>query len=167
MGHGLTTGTCAASAAKAAAMLLISGNGPTTADVPLPDGGRASCPVFDLCLMNGGASASAAKEAGEDPDIIPASRVDVTLCLNGTTRTRFFAGPGVETFICPGPDLPAGDAVISPGPRQQIIDALNEVCRTGFDVTVKMPSDAGQFYAFIRPEAVAEVPAVPCINRLR
>lgn len=139
MRNGLTTGTCAALAAKAAAMLLISGNKPTKAEVPLPDGSRVGWPVFDLCFMNGGASATVRKDAGDDPDITHEAWVAATVVLNGTTKTRFFAGQGVGTVTRPGLALPPGEAAINPGPRKQITDALNEVCHTGYDVTISVP----------------------------
>ena len=139
MRNGLTTGTCAALAAKAAAMLLISGNKPTRSEVPLPDGSRVSYAVSQLRFMQGGASATVTKDAGDDPDITHEAWVEVTVCLNGTTKTRFFAGPGVGTITRPGLALPPGEAAINPGPRKQITAALHEVCRTGYDVTVSVP----------------------------
>ncbi len=139
MRNGLTTGTCAALAAKAAAMLLISGNKPSRAEVPLPDGSRVSYAVSQLRFMQGGASAAVMKDAGDDPDITHEAWVEATVCLNGTKKTRFFAGPGVGTITRPGLALPPGEAAINPGPREQIIAALNEVCQTGYDVTVSVP----------------------------
>ena len=139
MRNGLTTGTCAALAAKAAAALLISGNKPKKSEVPLPDGSRVAFPVFDLHFKQGGASATVRKDAGDDPDITHEAWVEVTVCLNGMRKTRFFAGSGVGTVTRLGLALRPGEAAINPGPRKQIINALNEVCQTGYDVTVSVP----------------------------
>ncbi len=139
MRNGLTTGTCAALAAKAAAVLLISGNKPSRSEVSLPDGSRVTFPVFDLHFKQGSASATVRKDAGDDPDVTHEAWIEVTVCLNGMRKTRFFAGQGVGTVTKPGLAIQPGEAAINPGPRKQITTALNEVCQTGYDVTVSVP----------------------------
>jgi cobalt-precorrin-5B (C1)-methyltransferase len=57
MRGGYTTGTCAAAAAKAAA-LILRGETPTEVDVPLPDGTRATLAVESHARGDGWAQAA-------------------------------------------------------------------------------------------------------------
>ena len=66
---GYTTGTCAAGAAKAAALLLTEGRKVGFVEIPLPDGTRASLPLAHVRITGDGAEAAVVKDAGDDPDI--------------------------------------------------------------------------------------------------
>ncbi len=136
---GLTTGTCAAVAAKAAATLLLTGEQVDRAEISLPDGERVSLPVHDLNLAEGVAEATVEKDAGDDPDVTHQALLRVKVALNGRDCHRFIAGPGVGVVTKSGLALPPGEAAINPGPRQLISSALAELSSAGFDVTVSAP----------------------------
>jgi cobalt-precorrin-5B (C1)-methyltransferase len=66
---GFTTGTCAAAAAKAAAVLLCGGVPPGHVDVSLPDGSTVTLPTAFVRGDTSSAQAAVRKDAGDDPDV--------------------------------------------------------------------------------------------------
>jgi cobalt-precorrin-5B (C1)-methyltransferase len=139
MRNGLTTGTCAALAAKAAALSLIEHEQPAKVEVPLPGGDRVEYPVRYLQVAETYAAAAVMKDAGDDPDVTDKALLEVEIKLNQLAENRFFAGPGVGTVTRPGLAIKPGDAAINPVPRLQIAAALKEVTSLGFDVTISVP----------------------------
>lgn len=139
MKWGLTTGTCAALAAKAATLLLVKGVRPENVSVVLPDGERMEQAVHDLLLTDRCASATVIKDAGDDPDVTHGTALIVTVCLNDSAGIRFFAGHGVGTVTRAGLSISPGEPAINPGPREMICQAVTEVTSQGVDVTISVP----------------------------
>jgi cobalt-precorrin-5B (C1)-methyltransferase len=139
MRSGLTTGTCAALAAKAAALYLLDNRQVAQVEVSLPDGDRVVSPVRCLFCDAERARAAVMKDAGDDPDVTDKALLEVELKLNHLDDIRFFAGPGVGTVTRPGLAIKPGEPAINPIPRQQITAALREVSDVGFDVTICVP----------------------------
>lgn len=117
---GFTTGSCAAAAAKAAA-LALRGAPPTAVEIPLPDGSRAELPV-EVCIPG---EAAVRKDAGDDPDVTHRALIGARVEPCGA-GIRFAAGPGVGTATLPGLPVPPGEPAINPVPRRQIAAALAE-----------------------------------------
>jgi len=136
---GITTGTCAALAAKAAALVLIRNEEPTEVEIPLPDGSRIRHRVHLFQHDNGSASATVIKDAGDDPDVTHESLVISTVKKNRLESIRFFAGRGVGTVTRAGLAVSPGEPAINPVPRAMICAALQEVSEGGFDVTISVP----------------------------
>lgn len=135
---GITTGSCAALAAKAAARLLFDGELLTQAEIPLPDGGRLRWEIESVALTAAGAGAAVIKDAGDDPDVTHRARIEVEIRPRNDEQIRFYAGAGVGTVTLPGLALDVGEAAINPGPRRMIGAALREVTDGGIDVTVSV-----------------------------
>jgi cobalt-precorrin-5B (C1)-methyltransferase len=138
---GLTTGTCAAAAAKAAALALLGAEPGSAVQITLPDGGAVTVPVECVGVLGEGlAWAAVVKDAGDDPDITNGSRVEVTLALGGE-GVRFSAGEGVGTVAREGLQLAPGEPAINPVPRAMIAAAVAEVLgeEAGALVTVAIP----------------------------
>ncbi len=140
MKWGMTTGTCAALAAKAAAILLMRGERPIEVDVPLPDGSRIQHRVHLFEKDGEFSSATVVKDAGDDPDVTHGSFLISSVKKNKLKSIRFFAGQGVGTITRAGLAIPPGEPAINPGPRAMICAALQEVSEQGFDVTISVPS---------------------------
>ena len=66
---GITTGTCAAAAAKAAAIFLLTGERVRTVTVTLPAGKSVTVDVAKTEMTDGAAVCSVVKYSGDDPDI--------------------------------------------------------------------------------------------------
>jgi cobalt-precorrin-5B (C1)-methyltransferase len=139
---GYTTGTCAAAAAKAAA-LCLRGMACDAVQVTLPDGGTATLAVEAAeRLSDTTARAAVIKDAGDDPDVTHGMTVLVTLELGGAGIV-FAAGDGVGTVTKAGLQLAPGEPAINPGPRAMIAGALAETLGdAGCRVTVSIPGGA-------------------------
>lgn len=140
MKWGMTTGTCAALAAKAAALLLVHNKHPKKVDIPLPDGSRIQCHIHLFQNDGNSASATVVKDAGDDPDVTHGAYLISTVTKNKLKSIRFFAGKGVGTVTRAGLAIPPGEPAINPEPRNMICAALREVSKLGFDVTITVPN---------------------------
>ena len=158
-GWGLTTGTCAAAAAKAAAMVLAGGLAPSEVEVPLPGGGEQgefsgrACPALRergngrvrvpilFARQIGGEAALAAvrKDAGQDPDVTHGMEVLATVAWQPAGAVMLAAGEGVGTVTKPGLQVPPGQPAINPVPRQMIAAAVREVTARGVRIEIAIP----------------------------
>ena len=125
---GFTTGACAAAAAKAAYLALLTGKFAGRVRITLPGGER---PSFDLALKElvdaDIARAGIIKDAGDDPDVTHGALIIARVRrLNDGRGVVFRAGQGVGTVTLPGLPLPPGEPAINPGPRLMIRAALRE-----------------------------------------
>ena len=138
--RGLTTGTCAAIAAKAAAEKLLTDQTEAAAGVRLPGGERVSQPVFPW----GDAGFYTLKDAGDDPDVTNGTRICARAFFLSESaapglqdrryftdpdypRIRLYGGPGVGRMTKPGLKEKVGEAAINPVPRRMIFEAVFEV----------------------------------------
>lgn len=125
---GWTTGACAAGAASAAWRALLSGEFAPSVTIRLP---RGDMPTFALATQILGqdfACVGIVKDAGDDPDVTHGLEivVDVQKKRKGSGVT-FAAGEGVGTVTLKGLPLDVGEPAINPGPRAQILAALQAV----------------------------------------
>jgi len=129
---GYTTGACAAAAAKAACLLLVSDGAVAEVTIPFPDGARHRFAISD-CQRIGPrqAQASVIKDAGDDPDVTNGAEISALVSLTAgeegqALRLCFLAGPGVGTVSKPGLSIAVGEPAINPVPRQMIRQAVAE-----------------------------------------
>ena len=141
--RGWTTGACAAAAARAAYVRMLSGTPPDPVSVELPRGLRAS---FALDEVADDGWVGIVKDAGDDPDVTHGAliRARVSPSEGGI---RFRAGPGVGTVTLPGLPLPVGEPAINPGPRGIIAGNLRSVADDhglSADLTVEIGIAGGE-----------------------
>jgi cobalt-precorrin-5B (C1)-methyltransferase len=139
---GITSGTCAAAAAKAAATVLVGGSPPGQVEVVLPGGQTARVPVLYAKIEAGAATAAVRKDAGDDDDITDGAEILATCETTSggdDGEVVIVAGEGVGTITKPGLQLPPGEAAINPVPRQMIADAVRQVTRRGLRVEISVP----------------------------
>jgi len=136
---GYSTGSCAAGAAKAAAMALAGMDPCAGVEIPLPDGARLALPVAFVERVGDAARAGVCKDAGDDPDVTHGVIVIATVRLLASAGVEFEAGDGVGVVTLPGLSVPPGEPAINPGPRAMIEAALREVTPRGARVTVSIP----------------------------
>ncbi|MCR4377541.1 MAG: cobalt-precorrin-5B (C(1))-methyltransferase [Rhodospirillales bacterium] len=127
---GWTTGACAAAAAAAAWRALNSGAFEASITIRLPQGQTPSFRLATQLLGVDFAVAGVVKDAGDDPDVTHGLEIiaDVQKNRPGVGIT-FAAGDGVGTVRLKGLPLPPGEPAINPGPRAQIIQALQDISR--------------------------------------
>ena len=165
---GYTTGSCAAGAAKAAAIMLLSGASVDSVELPTPAGETLHLSILDAKMseeQNTGdgskssarnfwnrpqcsASCAVRKDSGDDPDVTNGTLVyaKVSLCkpedLKDPEPESFIeidGGQGVGRVTKPGLDQPVGRAAINSTPRRMIKQALTEVCaKYGYSGALKV-----------------------------
>ena len=149
--RGWTTGTCAAAAAKAAFVALVTGDFPDPVEVTLPRGERPSFALAMTRKSEDAATAGVIKDAGDDPDVTHGALICATVRL-GTRGggVVFHAGEGVGTVTRPGLPVAPGEPAINPVPRQMIRDAIGEVAaenKRGADAEVEISIPGGETLA--------------------
>lgn len=124
---GYTTGSCAAAAAKAASMMLLSGETVSSVTLNTPKGIALSLDIVDIQLAKNSVSCAVKKDSGDDPDITNGILVyaSVSKIPKGV---RIDGGEGIGRVTKPGLDQPVGTAAINSGPRRIIEKACREVC---------------------------------------
>lgn len=138
--RGITTGTCAAAAAKAAVLAAL-GRPAATVEVTSPQGRTIAVAIAASRAENGGGSASVIKDAGDDPDITHGMTVTANIKLIADDAITIRGGEGIGTVQKPGLSVPVGQPAINPGPRQMITEAVGSVLSPGWGavVTVAIP----------------------------
>jgi cobalt-precorrin-5B (C1)-methyltransferase len=136
---GYTTGSCAAAAAKAAALLLAEGRTVEEVTISIPGGREISLPLAYVRRAGGGTEAAIRKDAGDDPDVTNGALIAAALAWSDGDGVEFAAGVGVGMVTKPGLALPPGEAAINPVPRRMIAQAVREVTPRGVRVTISIP----------------------------
>ncbi|MBQ7143828.1 MAG: cobalamin biosynthesis protein CbiD [Oscillospiraceae bacterium] len=144
---GYTTGTCAAAAAKAAALLLFRGQADETVELVTPKGIALRLEVLDPRLERGRASCAVRKDAGDDPDATDGILVYAEVRALPDPEIEIDGGPGVGRVTKPGLKLPVGAAAINPAPREMIRRAAEEALAAcgqscGLSVLISVPGGA-------------------------
>ena len=124
---GYTTGSCAAAAAKAATIMLLSKKSISQIDILTPKGITLYLEIFEATLENGVASCAVKKYSGDDPDVTNGTLVYAKISLGENTKERKIlidGGIGVGRITKPGLEQPIGAAAINRVPRQMITDAV-------------------------------------------
>lgn len=121
--RGYTTGSCAAAAAQAATLLLLTGQLPEVIELHTPKG-------IDLFLHpeQAGFDGTVArccirKDSGDDPDVTNG------ICIYADVQKQaqeivILGGDGVGVVTRPGLSVPVGQPAINPGPWAQITAAV-------------------------------------------
>ena len=158
---GYTTGTCAAAAAKAAAVMLLTGKPMSEVGIVTPNGTKLKIPVRELELRENAVRCGVLKDGGDDPDVTHGAliRAEVSLIKKdggnapaeeisgqkeGGASVLIDGGIGVGRVTKPGLDQPVGAAAINSVPRKMITEAVLEVCNLadytgGLSVIISVP----------------------------
>lgn len=142
--YGITTGACAAAAAKAALITLLD-KPVERVSVPTPIGLRLEVPVEE-CRKIGSESALACvvKDSGDDVDVTNGLKVIATVRVTDDGKVTIKGGEGVGVVTKPGLPVPVGEPAINPVPRIMIENALREVLPPGKGVEVSLNVPRGR-----------------------
>lgn len=140
--NGYTTGSCAAAAAKGAALMLLD-RPADRVEIATPAGGRLCLGLEGAACAGGEARAAVKKDSGDDPDVTNGILIFARVRLAGDGIT-IEGGEGIGRVTRPGLACPPGSAAINPGPRQMIRRALEEAAKEcgyagGFWVEISAP----------------------------
>lgn len=139
---GVTTGSCAAAAAEAAATQLLLGVKKREVMLHTPKGVTLDIPVYESEeLEEPGVTYMVVKDSGDDPDVTDGAKIYVSvamLCASMDTETCFRderypnlyldGGTGVGRVTKEGLEQQIGQAAINAVPRQMIFQAVGRVC---------------------------------------
>ncbi|MDD4601890.1 MAG: cobalt-precorrin-5B (C(1))-methyltransferase CbiD [Negativicutes bacterium] len=140
MRSGITTGTCAAAATKAA-LLAWQGQPPSLVEITTPQGVVLKVKIASCAGYEHSGQASVIKDAGDDPDITNGLLITALVNILDKPTITIKAGSGVGTVTKPGLAVPMGEPAINPGPQKMIIRAVRDVhpSHLGVNVTISIP----------------------------
>lgn len=140
---GYTTGTCAAAAAKAAAIMLLSREPKTDVTIQTPAGIVLTLSIEDIRQEADKVSCAVRKDSGDDPDVTNGILVyaEVTFCKQGFPVD---GGTGVGRITKKGLSREIGMAAINPVPLHMIQHALEAAADTfqyegGLSAVISVP----------------------------
>ena len=132
--YGYTTGTCAAAATRAAALMLATGQIVSYVDILTPKGIALNLEVLEPELSAGHARCAIRKYSGDDPDVT----------LSQTPGVTVDGGEGVGRVTKPGLKQAVGEAAINPVPMRMIREEAQRVAEdygiAGFRVVISIPA---------------------------
>ena len=146
MRTGYTTGACAAAAAKAATLALLTGEPVSEITIRLPIGQDATFQI-ERCEIDGrdallSAVCSVIKDGGDDPDVTSGAEICARVWQSGGSagEVALRGGEGVGTVTKPGTGIPVGDPSITRVPRRLITQSVQEVGGgKSFTVEISVP----------------------------
>lgn len=141
---GYTTGSCAAAAAKAAAVMLLCRSPLTEIDLMTPKGILLHLELHDVQITSNSVTCAVKKDSGDDPDITNGVLVYATVEPQIEPTISLKGGIGVGTVTKAGLEQPIGEAAINRVPRQMIKQELEQIKEDydyagGFCVTISIP----------------------------
>ncbi|GAK49863.1 putative cobalt-precorrin-6A synthase [deacetylating] [Candidatus Moduliflexus flocculans] len=136
---GYTTGSCAAAAAKAAALMLRDGAIPEFVELETPAGITLNLRVEQPRLEADRASCCIVKDAGDDPDVTNGIGIFAKVKRRSDGEISIDGGEGIGRITRKGFWGEVGDAAINPVPRKMIRDAVRQVAAHGWDVLIFAP----------------------------
>ncbi|NLT63019.1 MAG: cobalamin biosynthesis protein CbiD [Clostridiales bacterium] len=140
---GYTTGSCAAAASKAAALILLTGHEVPQINIETPRGIPLTLDVLEISRTEDSVKCAVRKDSGDDPDI-----TNGILVFAESRKIAFGieieGGEGIGRVTKKGLDRPVGDAAINTVPRRMITEAIQSaICETsyngGISVLISIP----------------------------
>ncbi len=140
---GYTTGSCAAAATKAGAIMLLEKNKVEQVQLVLISGQKVEFQVKDILQSNKEVSCAVMKDAGDDPDITHGIKIYAKV-MKIEEDIFIDGGIGVGRVMVDGLPCRKGEAAINPVPKQMICTALLETAKEygyegGFKVEIYVP----------------------------
>ena len=135
---GYTTGSCAAAAAKAAAVMVLTGKRVDAVALTTPKGEVLHLQPEEISFGPGTVTCAIRKESGDDPDITDGILVFATVekIEQGYVIS---GGPGIGKVTKPGLACAVGEWAINPVPRRMIEEALQAAAKAcGYDGGLKL-----------------------------
>ncbi len=149
----VTTGVCAAAAAKAAAIALYQDKKIETVEVTLPTGKNASLPTKIVRQEADLAKSCVQKPANDDPDITQNIRIFAEaqklvqgsgFRVQGKERIKIEAGEGIGMATKPGLAIAVREPAINPTPLKMIKDEVTKVLPKNNSVKITISAPEGK-----------------------
>ena len=140
---GITTGSCAAAAAKAAAMLLFENRRQPEIDIETPGGSTINIVVGHLKLENNQAMCVVIKDAGDDPDITDGIKIYAKAIKKTKPGIEIKAGEGIGIVTKNGLAVKPGKPAINPVPMRMIVSEVRKVIPENAGVVIEISAPEG------------------------
>lgn len=125
---GYTTGTCAAAASKACAIMLLSNEIINQVSITLPNSQQLILLISDVIFEKNSVTCAVTKYAGDDPDVTDGMKIfskvkktDSGFSLDG--------GIGIGRVTKAGLSCKVGEAAINPVPKKMIQDSVQKITK--------------------------------------
>ncbi len=147
--YGYTTGTCAAAAAKAAAMAIVTGIIPEYVEIDTPKGIHLTLQVSGSFKEKNAALCTVLKDSGDDPDVTDKMPVCALVSFSDKDGIVIDGGEGVGRVTKPGLWQAVGEAAINRVPKQMITEELQKIredfeIKNGFNAEIILPKGKEQ-----------------------
>ena len=141
---GYTTGSCATAAAKAAAVMLLTGERIELVRIDTPKGIVLNLEPLEVILTDDYVCCAIRKDSGDDPDDTNGVLVYAKVEKTSAPGIKLCGGIGVGTVTKPGLACSVGEPAINPTPRKMITSELTKVMEEvnytgGLQVTIFIP----------------------------
>lgn len=120
MRMGYTTGSCATAAAKAAAIMLMTGKSLDTVCLMTPRGINLTLEILDIIMGESSVSCAVKKDGGDDPDVTHGMLIYAAVEKIPENEIIIDSGNGVGRVTKPGLDQPVGNGAINSVPRKML-----------------------------------------------
>ncbi|MEN6592924.1 MAG: cobalt-precorrin-5B (C(1))-methyltransferase CbiD [Methanobacterium sp.] len=141
--YGITTGSGAAAAARAA-LLVLKGEDVKTVTIKTPLGDLEIEVEYAHKLTDTQGQASVIKRPYNDPDVTVNLEILADVWLNDTEGVTIKGGEGVGLVTKPGLQVPPGNPAINPTPRKMIKENLSDLLPEDKGVCVEISVPAGE-----------------------
>ena len=125
---GYTTGSCAAAAAKAATLMLLTGHRVDRIDLMTPKNLMLHLEILEITAEKESVSCAVRKDGGDDPDVTHGLLIFAKVQKCTEPGIRIDGGAGVGRVTKKGLEQPVGAAAINRVPRQMITEAVRGIC---------------------------------------
>lgn len=136
---GYTTGSCAAAASKAAALMLETKEKVSYIEIDTPAGIRLKLEVNDQEITDNYASCSIIKDAGDDPDVTDGMKIFSKVSRREDSKVNIDSGIGIGRISERSAFGEVGESAINEVPRRMINKEVKEVAKSGMDVVIYAP----------------------------
>lgn len=141
---GYTTGSCATLAAKAATIMLFTGEDVYQSSIMTPKGLRVEVDICEIQREAESIRCGVRKDGGDDCDATHGTMVYVTVSKVKCIGIQIDGGQGVGRVTQKGLNQPVGEAAINSTPRDMITKELEELCKEyqyqeGLQVVIDVP----------------------------
>ncbi len=146
---GLTTGTSASAATKAALLALLTKTQSDGVQITLPKGKVVTLKISWTRFDDDSVTCAVIKDGGDDPDVTHGAEICSTVQLTKNIgKIVVDGGIGVGRVTKPGLGLSIGSAAINPVPMKMIIQSVNDVIKSnnqimknnGLGVIISVPA---------------------------
>mgnify|MGYP004502266853 CR=1 FL=1 len=142
--RGYTTGSCAAAASKAAAIMLFSKEKLKTVELMTPKGFLLTLDVLDIEITDKYVSCAIKKDSGDDPDVTNGILVYSKVSYASKDGIDITGGVGIGIVTKPGLQCKVGEYAINKVPRKMIYNEVSTVLKDneyvkGIKVEISVP----------------------------